>query len=68
LTAALCGLLAAGLPGSAWRYSGGGDTVSQLLLGDVAKQPFPALMQTRVHAAARATSPTEAGTKVFARC
>jgi CubicO group peptidase (beta-lactamase class C family) len=36
------------LPGSAWRYSGGGYTVAQLLMGDVAQQPFAALMQTRV--------------------
>jgi len=36
------------LPGSAWRYSGGGYTVAQLLMADVAEQSFPALMQERV--------------------
>ncbi len=36
------------LPGSAWRYSGGGYTVAQLLMSDVAGQSFPALMQQRV--------------------
>lgn len=36
------------LPGSAWRYSGGGYTVAQLLMADVAQQSFPALMQDRV--------------------
>ena len=36
------------LPGSAWRYSGGGYTVAQLLMMDVAQQSFPALMQERV--------------------
>ncbi|MFZ2989902.1 serine hydrolase domain-containing protein, partial [Ideonella sp.] len=36
------------LPGSKMRYSGGGYTVAQLLMGDVAKQSFPALMQDRV--------------------
>jgi CubicO group peptidase (beta-lactamase class C family) len=36
------------LPGSAWRYSGGGYTVAQLLMSDVAKQDFPSLMRDRV--------------------
>jgi CubicO group peptidase (beta-lactamase class C family) len=36
------------VPGSAWRYSGGGYTVAQLLMSDVAQQGFPALMQARV--------------------
>ncbi|MEZ0207501.1 serine hydrolase [Ideonella sp.] len=36
------------LPGSAWRYSGGGYTVAQLLMADVAQQSFPVLMQQRV--------------------
>lgn len=33
------------LPGSKWRYSGGGITVMQLLMTDVTGKPFPALMQ-----------------------
>jgi CubicO group peptidase (beta-lactamase class C family) len=36
------------LPGSGWRYSGGGYTVAQLLMSDVAGQGFAALMQQRV--------------------
>lgn len=32
-------------PGSLWRYSGSGITVMQLLMSDVAGQPFPALMR-----------------------
>jgi CubicO group peptidase (beta-lactamase class C family) len=32
-------------PGSLWRYSGGGITVMQLLMSDVAGQPFPAVMR-----------------------
>lgn len=35
-------------PGSLWRYSGGGITVMQLLMSDVAGQPFPALMRELV--------------------
>jgi CubicO group peptidase (beta-lactamase class C family) len=36
------------LPGKAFRYSGGGYTVAQLLMGDAVGQPFPRLMQQRV--------------------
>jgi tetratricopeptide (TPR) repeat protein len=36
------------LPGKAFRYSGGGYTVAQVLMGDAAAQPFPRLMQQRV--------------------
>lgn len=36
------------LPGKAFRYSGGGYTVAQLLMSDVAGQPFARLMQRRV--------------------
>lgn len=36
------------LPGSRWRYSGGGYTIAQLLMTDVADQDFPALMQALV--------------------
>lgn len=36
------------LPGSMWRYSGGGYTVMQLLLVDVAGEPFPQIMRERV--------------------
>lgn len=36
------------LPSSRWRYSGGGITVMQLLMTDVAGKPFPALMQELV--------------------
>ena len=36
------------LPGSAWRYSGGGYTVAQLLMTEVARQPFAKLMKSRV--------------------
>lgn len=39
-------------PGSAWRYSGGGYTVAQLLLRDVTGEPFPDLMQRLVLAPA----------------
>ncbi|MDH4044404.1 MAG: beta-lactamase family protein [Gemmatimonadota bacterium] len=35
-------------PGIMWRYSGGGYTVLQVLLGDVAGVPFDVLMQERV--------------------
>jgi len=36
------------LPGSRWRYSGGGYTVMQLLLTDLAGAPFPDIMRQRV--------------------
>lgn len=36
------------LPGSTWRYSGGGYTVAQLLMIDATGQDFPTLMQERV--------------------
>lgn len=36
------------LPGSLWRYSGGGITVMQVLMGDVTGKPFPALMRELV--------------------
>lgn len=35
-------------PGESWRYSGGGYTVMQLLLSDVAGEPFPELMRELV--------------------
>ena len=36
------------LPGSAWRYSGGGYTVMQKLMVDVTGKPFPQYMQEAV--------------------
>lgn len=36
------------IPGNRWRYSGGGTTVLQLLMQDVSKKPFPALMKELV--------------------
>jgi CubicO group peptidase (beta-lactamase class C family) len=36
------------LPGSQWRYSGGGFTIAQLLMTDVTSQPFAELMRDRV--------------------
>jgi CubicO group peptidase (beta-lactamase class C family) len=36
------------LPGSTWRYSGGGYTVAQLLMTEATGQDFPTLMQERV--------------------
>ena len=36
------------LPGSLWRYSGGGITVMQLMMADVSGKPFPALMRELV--------------------
>ena len=36
------------VPGTRWRYSGGGYTVVQQLMTDVTGQPFPQLMQTTV--------------------
>lgn len=35
-------------PGALWRYSGGGYTVMQLLVGELTGQPFPRLMAERV--------------------
>ena len=35
-------------PGKAWRYSGGGYTVMQLLTTDIEKTPYPQLMETNV--------------------
>ncbi len=36
------------VPGSVWRYSGGGYTVMQQLLADVTGKPFPALLEELV--------------------
>ncbi len=36
------------LPGSLWRYSGGGYTVMQLLLEDVTGMPFPRILREKV--------------------
>ncbi|HXV76744.1 MAG TPA: serine hydrolase [Candidatus Polarisedimenticolaceae bacterium] len=36
------------LPGSNWRYSGGGYTVAQLLMSDAADRPFEVLMRETV--------------------
>lgn len=36
------------LPGSLWRYSGGGYTVAQVLMGDVTGEPFAAVMKRLV--------------------
>ena len=36
------------LPGSKWRYSGGGYTVMQQMIIDVTGQPFPRFMQEAV--------------------
>ena len=36
------------VPGSKWRYSGGGVTIEQLLMMDVSAKPFPALMKETV--------------------
>jgi CubicO group peptidase (beta-lactamase class C family) len=35
-------------PGSKWRYSGGGLTIMQLALMDVAKKPFPEILREEV--------------------
>ena len=35
-------------PGSAWRYSGGGFTVAQLLMAEVTGEPFPELLRRLV--------------------
>src|SRR5246127_2408406 len=36
------------VPGTKWRYSGGGITIEQLLMMDVSGRPFPALMKELV--------------------
>lgn len=36
------------MPGAAWRYSGGGTTIAQQLVADVARQPFAGYMRERV--------------------
>ena len=36
------------VPGTKWRYSGGGITIEQLLMTDVSGKPFPALMKELV--------------------
>src|SRR5262249_22998185 len=36
------------VPGTKWRYSGGGVTIEQLLMMDVSGQPFPTLMKELV--------------------
>jgi len=41
-----------GEPGSAWRYSGGGFVLLQLLMENASQQPFEALMRERVLLAA----------------
>jgi len=45
-------------PGTAWRYSGGGFVVTQLLLKDITDQPFPKLMHDTVLAPAGMTRST----------
>lgn len=45
-------------PGSQYRYSGGGYTVMQLLVADVANQPFESYLQTNVLDAIGMTSST----------
>lgn len=36
------------MPGTEWRYSGGGTTIAQQLVADVARQPFAEYMRERV--------------------
>ena len=45
-------------PGAAWRYSGGGYTILQVLMGDVTALPFAALMQREVLTPAGMTAST----------
>jgi CubicO group peptidase (beta-lactamase class C family) len=45
-------------PGTKWRYSGGGYTIVQQLLLDVAKTDFPTLLHDRVFAPAGMTAST----------
>ncbi len=45
-------------PGAAWRYSGGGYTILQVLMQDVARTPFPELMQREVLGPAGMTAST----------
>ncbi|MDB5442912.1 MAG: hypothetical protein JWP73_1288 [Phenylobacterium sp.] len=35
-------------PGAAWNYSGGGITIAQLMMTDLTREPFPALMRRLV--------------------
>jgi CubicO group peptidase (beta-lactamase class C family) len=46
------------LPGSLWRYSGGGSTIMQLAMMDVSGQPFAALMERLVLTPAGMTAST----------
>ncbi len=46
------------VPGSMWRYSGGGVTIEQLVMTDVANEPFPALMRRLVLEPAGMTNST----------
>lgn len=46
------------LPGTAWRYSGGGTTIVQQLLVDVCGMPFPELMRELILDPAGMTSST----------
>jgi CubicO group peptidase (beta-lactamase class C family) len=46
-------------PGSEWKYSGGGYTVMQQLVLDVAKQPFPKLLHDTVFGPIGMTHSTE---------
>jgi CubicO group peptidase (beta-lactamase class C family) len=45
-------------PGTQFRYSGGGTSVAQLLMSDVAKMPFPEIMREQVLAPVGMTSST----------
>lgn len=47
-----------GKPGAAWRYSGGGYTILQVVMTDVARTPFPDLMQREVLLPAGMTAST----------
>ncbi|MFN0099529.1 MAG: serine hydrolase domain-containing protein [Gemmatimonadaceae bacterium] len=47
-------------PGVAWRYSGGGYTILQVLMSDVSGTPFPELMQREVLTPAGMTASTYA--------
>ena len=46
------------VPGSTWRYSGGGYTVMQQMMIDVARKPFPVLMKEAVLAPLQMTAST----------
>jgi CubicO group peptidase (beta-lactamase class C family) len=41
-------LVVTAVPGSRWRYSGGGVCIEQLLMTDVTGQPFPEILRQRV--------------------